>query len=378
MISARVKEAEEEEEMGGTLAAIFGGLQRDLFPALRDEVGELTERDQRFVAVLALVHLELFLVPYAWGGVGRPPLSRHSLALSFIAKAVYNFPTTRHLLDALRARPTLRRLCGYDGVGQIPDEATFSRAFADFATGELAQQMHAALVKDYVAPRLIGHVSRDATAIEGREKVVEVAKPPPPPPQRRGRPKKGEVRPTPPPTRLELQPTRGLEDNVADLPRHCAVGIKRNSKGYQETWRGYKLHLDSVDGDLAVSAILTAASVHDSQVAIPLAQMTAQRITSLYDLMDAAYDAPQIDAFSRHLNHVPIIDANPRRGDPMPMAPAQAVRFRERSTAERVNSNLKDNFGGRFVRVRGAVKVMAHLMFGLVALTALQLFRLLR
>ena len=59
------------------------------------------------------------------------------------------------------------------------------------------------------------------------------------------------------------------------------------------------------------------------------------------------------------------------------MAPAQAVRFHERSTAERVNSTLKDNYGGRYVRVRGALKVMAHLMFGLVALTALQLFRLL-
>lgn len=32
---------------------------------------------------------------------------------------------------------------------------------------------------------------------------------------------------------------------------------------------------------------LTAASVHDSQVAIPLATMTASRVTSLYDLMDS-------------------------------------------------------------------------------------------
>lgn len=360
-----------------TLAAIFGGLQRRLFPELREEVGELTDLDQRFVQVVSVLRLEPLVEPYQWGGVGRPPLSRYGLALSFIAKAVYNFPTTRHLLDALKTRPTLRRLCGYERGSQIPDEATFSRAFSDFAAGELPQQIHVTLVKEHVAPRLIGHVSRDSTAIQAREKVVEVAKPPPPPAKRRGRPKKGEVRPTPPPTRLEVQPTRSLEENLADLPRHCAVGVKRNSKGYKETWRGYKLHLDSVDGDLPVSAVLTAASVHDSQVAIPLAQMTAQRVTSLYDLMDAAYDAPQIHAFARQLGHVPIIDANPRRGEATPMDPAQAVRFRERSTAERVNSNLKDNYGGRYVRVRGATKVMAHLMFGLVALTALQLFRLL-
>jgi hypothetical protein len=59
------------------------------------------------------------------------------------------------------------------------------------------------------------------------------------------------------------------------------------------------------------------------------------------------------------------------------MEPAKALRFRERASAERVNSNLKDNYGGRFVRVRGAAKVMAHLMFGIIALTAKQLFNML-
>jgi hypothetical protein len=37
---------------------------------------------------------------------------------------------------------------------------------------------------------------------------------------------------------------------------------------------------------------------------------------------------------------------------------------------------LKDNHGGRTVRVRGAAKVMCHLMFGVVSFTALQLLRL--
>ena len=35
---------------------------------------------------------------------------------------------------------------------------------------------------------------------------------------------------------------------------------------------------------------------------------------------------------------------------------------------ERANARLKDEFGGRNVRVRGAAKVMAHLMFGVLAL----------
>ena len=64
---------------------------------------------------------------------------------------------------------------------------------------------------------------------------------------------------------------------------------------------------------MPVSAILTSASVHDSQVAIPLATMSAGRVTNLYDLMDAAYDATEIHKVSERLGHVPIIDVNPRR-----------------------------------------------------------------
>ena len=47
-----------------------------------------------------------------------------------------------------------------------------------------------------------------------------------------------------------------------------------------------------------------------------------------------------------------------------------------RSGSERVNGRLKDEFGGRHVRVRGYDKVLAHLMFGMTVLAASQLMRL--
>ena len=50
--------------------------------------------------------------------------------------------------------------------------------------------------------------------------------------------------------------------------------------------------------------------------------------------------------------------------------------YNERSAAERVNGHLKDDFGGRYVRVRGHAKVFCHLMFGVLALTIEQLMRL--
>ena len=57
--------------------------------------------------------------------------------------------------------------------------------------------------------------------------------------------------------------------------------------------------------------------------------------------------------------------------------PAEDVRYRERTTVERVNGRLKDEFGARHIRVRGHGKVLCHLMFGVLALTVDQLLRLL-
>jgi len=132
-----------------------------------------------------------------------------------------------------------------------------------------------------------------------------------------------------------------------------------------------------IDGDIPVSFILTSASVHDSQAAIPLAQTTALRVVNLYDLADAAYDAKEIREMSARLGHVAIIDHNPRRGGKIEFAPAEAQRYKERSAVERVNSHLHDEHGGRHVRVRGPVKVAAHLAFGLMVIAAEQMLRLL-
>ena len=363
-----------------TLAQYGSILQDWLFPRLEEELGPLSERHQQLVKVLGLLEIDRW-IPSRRGRVGRPQRDRCAIARAFVAKAVCNFGTTSALRDHLRTDAALRRICGWENVRRVPDESVFSRAFADFAETELAQQVHAALIVKTQAERLIGHVSRDSTAIAVRERPV---KPPetaeesrekaarakaPRKPRRNKKPREQ--------TRIERQLIMTLPAMLTDLPRHCAIGCKTNSHGRKETWRGYKLHLDVADGQIPISCLLTSASLHDSQVAIPLATLTATRVTSLYDLMDSAYDSESIQQYSRGLGHVPIIDSQARRFKPArPMLPHEANRFRERTTVERVNARLKDEFGGRSVRVRGALKVMAHLMFGFLALTADQILRL--
>ena len=236
---------------------------------------------------------------------------------------------------------------------------------------------------------LVGRVSRDSTAIKGREKPTP--KPPPKPKRGCGRPRRGDQRPKQH-RRLQRQPQMTRPLMLEDLPRVCDVGVKRNAKGYQESWVGCKLHVDAADGAVPLSCILTSASLHDSQAAIPLATLTAARVTNLHDLMDSACDAPEIRAHSESLGHVALIDVNPRNAarklelktETETQAQRAAghvypehLRYRERTTVERVNGRLKDEFGARQIRVRGHAKVLCHLMFGILALTVTQLLRLL-
>ena len=106
--------------------------------------------------------------------------------------------------------------------------------------------------------------------------------------------------------------------------------------------------------------------------------MSESRVTNLYDVMDAAYCSAELRAHCRELGHVPLIDHNPRGGEKIEFDPAEAVRYNERTVAERMNARLKDEFGGRNLWVKGHVKVMSHLMFGVLVLAADQLMRLLQ
>ena len=366
-------------------------LQGVLFPALEEQLGPLTGKLRQLVAVLELVQIKAMVGPWH-GGVGRPARHRRAMARAFVARAVFNLDNTRQLLDRLHNDPSLRRLCGWESRREIPHESQFSRAFASFAASELPQRLHAALIESIQKDRLVGHISRDSTEIEAREKpqCTPVAAAPARPKRKRGRPRKGELPAPPEPTRLQRQTKMTLEEMLDELPKACNAGTKKNSKGYKETWVGYKLHLDVADGQIPISCILTSASLHDSQAAIPLASITAQRVTNLYDLMDSAYDAAAIHEHSRGLGHIPIIDVHPRRDQALKeelqaeqkrckllgYRSAEDLRYRERTTVERVNARLKDEFGGRMIRVRGHAKVMCHLMFGIIALAADQILRL--
>jgi len=106
-------------------------------------------------------------------------------------------------------------------------------------------------------------------------------------------------------------------------------------------------------------------------------RISAQRVDTCYELMDAAYCSTVIREDIQAAGRVPLIDHNPRKGEKKEFAPDEAERYKIRSTAERCNARLKAEFGARHVQVRGHAKVMCHLMLRVVALCADQFTRLL-
>ena len=348
-------------------------VQFDLIPALQGELGAMTPKLEQLIHVLEWVRLEEF-VDATWIGIGRPPAQRAWFANAFVAKAVLGIGTTVGLMERLSVDRALRRLCGFSMHRRLPSEATFSRAFAEFAQTQLAERVHEALIKEHLGDVLIGHLSRDGTAIVARERPqAKAAKPKRC--GRHGRPRAGQNPPAPPsPVAQQRQQT--LDEMRHNIPTACDRGTKCNAQRYKTSWNGYKLHLDTADCGVPIAALLSSASMHDSRAAIPLSLISAQRVTNLYDVMDAAYCSFELHEHCRSLGHVPLIDHNPRKGEKEAFEPADAVRYNERTVAERSNARLKDEFGARCVRVQGGTKVMGHLIFGVLALSADQLMRL--
>ena len=389
LLKKLLKATKEGHHMRNTLSQYWNKIQGNLFPTLEEELPPLTQKQQQFISILEMTRIEEFVPAFCQGYRGRPIKNRKAIACAFIAKAVYNIPTTTMLIDRLRSDISLRRICGWETIRQMPSESSFSRAFAEFAESKLADKVHEFLIKQAYKGKIVLHAITDSAAIRAREKPV-VKEPKPPKKEKKARAKKGE--PTlKDQTRIEIQ-FRGdmpLDEMLKELPNVCDVGAKTNSKGHLSYWIGYKLQLTVEDEGVPLTGFTCSASLNDSQAAIPMAQLTAQRVVSLYDLMDGGYYAERIIQHSISLGHVPIID-KPAKGEAqayekqqeklaqetLKWKPPHLIRYEKRTTVERTFSRLRDEFGANFVRVRGALKVGAHLMFGVLALTADQLLKI--
>ena len=138
---------------------------------------DCTPKVEQIIRAFELIQIEMAVYRdrgYAQGrGVGQLEAGCCALACAFLAKAVLDLKTTRALMERMQADRKLRRLCGFDLRFVLPRKATFSRTFGKFSASELIQRVHVRMIEDTLGKQLIGHISRDSTAINAREAIAK-------------------------------------------------------------------------------------------------------------------------------------------------------------------------------------------------------------
>jgi len=368
-------------------------IEKTLFPALKEtlRLEELSTKESKLIRILDFAEIEKNITVVS---ITNTKKHREQIARAFVAKSVYNYQTTRDLIDRLHIDRTLRIICGWRYKSDIPSEATFSRAFGELSDLEVAQKTQEKFVSEYLSEKIFFYNATDATKIPLRQKAAKVEKVKAKS-KKRGRPKKGETREPVKPTILKQQKEmKTVEEMLECISTKCGVGVKQNSKGNREVWVGGKLHISTVDGDIPIAAFYSGANVHDSSVALPLMQETSKRVNYFYDLQDAGYDADIIREYSNKLGHRPIIDINPKNSKVLKEKielikhekeifevldqhlNLDTEHYNQRSMVERVNKYLKDDFGCDKIYYQGAKKVASVLAFGILSICIHQSLKL--
>ena len=333
----------------------------------------LTVEHRGFLALLRVIEEHLPDMDTTNNRFGRPRFDDLPFVRAYLAKHCYQIDKNNLLRARLLSDSSLRRICGFQ---KVPSEATFSRRLEQFAKRNIPTTTLAILVQNYHDGQLVRVVARDSTTIKGREKSKNKKKDVKVKKQRRGRPRKGEIRAPKEPKRVERQLRQSSSKSLSELDKGCSWTCKNNSQGKPQYTKGYKIHLDVTDQGIPISACVTGANVHDSQVAIPLEKMTERRITHLYTMADSAYDFPEHRDYILAKGRIPVIDPNNRRSpQKRVLEKLEQEQYKARTVVERANSHLKDHLLPAALYVKGHCKVSFVLLMGVLCLAAIKIIQ---
>ena len=334
---------------------------------------QLNDAQKTFLQIIRVI--ESFIPPLiltqtkSW--TGRPGYLLRSFLRSMYAKSFFSIEKTSKLIERLKADPNLRLLCGFE---KVPSKGKFSTAFSYLAGLNIQETTLTQIAAEAHEGHTVIHVCRDSTAVTAREAA---------PKKKEGNTEKSAETtkkhdksvPKPPkePTVIEQQVLEEPDVSIDALNKNCAWGCKKNSQGNVLFWKGYKLHLDVTDTGFPLTAVVTGANVHDSQLAIPMEKLTAQKVHYCYSVMDSAYDSKAIEQFIRDCGHIAIIEPNCRKDKNRPsFDPAKKERYKIRTTVERSYSILKDWLIPRAIYVKGHSKVSFVLFSAVLCMAAIR------
>ena len=217
---------------------------------------------------------------YSRGPKGFDP---SPMMYAFLAMHLEKMATVKQLVENLKHNPVLRYCCGFEVLGKVPSESTFSRFYSKLTEiEELDQMFHALVIKAKSLDLVDGtHVSIDSTKLAAYEAP---------------------------------QPKKNI---IAD-GLHPNWGMKRDTNGNNIRWFGWKLHIlcDS-KSELPMEICMTPANVHDGTIALKLIDQFLNNYRNIfkpsYYAMDSGYDYENIyrEIIDTH-QAIPIIAYNPR------------------------------------------------------------------
>lgn len=218
-----------------------------------------------------------------------------ALLRSLMVRIMEKIPTQKALIARLKSDLRLKLSVGFLYSEAIPSEATYSRVMAILASNlSVIEQMNQSLLQliNEELDIFEENVAIDVTAIEARTKPVKTENP--------KLPSTTEER------------TMTTKEILEMIPTYASWGVKKNSKGKNDFWFGYK-------GTLAVSTKsqyilcmdIASAFASDVSLAIPTIRKTAQWLQKkkerTYFSFDKGYDAKEIYQELHALDLEPII-----------------------------------------------------------------------
>ncbi len=205
------------------------------------------------------------------------------LICALMAMQLEKIPTIKALVKRLTENPVLRYNCGFDVIGNVPSESTFSRFMKKLAASDELYSLFKELVLCAKQKGLIdgNNVSIDSSKLSSYEAAVPKSK-------------------------------------INDDQTNPNWGMKRDTNGNNIRWFGWKVHAvcDS-KSELPLDIIITPASNHDGTLAIPLIENLKSSYRGLikpkYYTMDSGYDykSNYTNIINEHQGK-PVIALNPK------------------------------------------------------------------
>jgi transposase len=234
------------------------------------------------------------------------------MVYSLVARITERIPTIKDLIKRLKNDYIFRLDCGFLLSDGVPSEASYSRMLTKIIESNAFQLVQEALVIEAITEGFINDqtVAIDATHIEARDQAPVRKEKPNRKQKKRGRKSKAE-REQWLKEKAEQESELSLYDQQIEdqldaplnelrslVPLAPKWGVKKNSKGKNAYWFGFKGHFAvGTESQYIIQSFFSSGSLNDGKAAIPLLKGIQERLSQLsikYATMDAGYDYPAI------------------------------------------------------------------------------------